>query len=74
MRAINNRTVRVLPTRTGVWEITHPESGEPVVCGTLHEARVIAQRHASHRPPCDVIVFDAYHRVLQRVAVEPATA
>ena len=37
---------------------------EPVTCETLDDARRVAYLCAAHRRPCEPIVCDAYHRVL----------
>lgn len=60
----------------GAWEITLPDERGRVTCETLDAARVEAYQCAAQRRPCQVIVRDAYHRVLHRELVngkgEPA--
>jgi len=53
----------------GAWEITLPDERGRVTCETLDAARVEAYQCASKRRPCELIVRDAYHRVLYRELV-----
>jgi hypothetical protein len=59
-------TVRVEPDRRGVWKVELPDRRKPLSCATLDEACAVAHRCATGLNPCEIIVFDAYHRVLQR--------
>jgi hypothetical protein len=59
-------TVRVEPDRRGVWKVELSDRPEPLMCHTLDEACIVAHRCAAELNPCEIIVFDAYHRVLQR--------
>ncbi len=58
-------TVRVQRTDHGGWEVALPDQREPVTCETLDDARRIAYLCAAHRHPCELVVRDAYHRVLE---------
>ena len=58
-------TVRVDRNDHGNWEVALPDQGEPVTCETLDDARRIAYLCAAHRHPCELVVRDAYHRVLE---------
>jgi hypothetical protein len=49
----------------GEWEVALPDQREPVTCETLDDARRIAYLCAAHRHPCELVVRDAYHRVLE---------
>ena len=60
------RTVRVDLNVRGAWEIVLSDEREPVTCKTLEEASRVAHRCAADRRPCELIVCDAYHRVLDR--------
>lgn len=60
------RTVCVDLTVRGAWEIVLSDQREPVTCNTLEEASRVAHRCAADRRPCELIVRDAYHRVLDR--------
>ena len=61
--------VRVKPHRGGGWEIALPDEHEHVVCNTLNDATREAYQFAARRRPCELIVFDAYHRVSHRELV-----
>jgi hypothetical protein len=63
-------TVRVDRTRLGAWEVAMPDQGELVTCETLEDAERVAYLCAARRRPCELIVCDAYHRVLQRVLID----
>ena len=60
----NPLTVRVDHTERGAWEVTMPDQRERVMCETLDDARRVAYLCAAHTRPCELIVCDAYHRVL----------
>jgi hypothetical protein len=76
-RSAGPSVVRVDRIRTGVWQVTlpgepgRPEHRERVTCETLDDARRLAHECAERRHPCELVVFDAYHRVLEREVVEP---
>jgi len=63
-------TVRVDISGRGAWEIALPDAGERVTCGTLEEASRVAHRCAADRRPSELIVRDAYHRVLRRELID----
>ncbi|HUO75084.1 MAG TPA: hypothetical protein VMU39_30265 [Solirubrobacteraceae bacterium] len=63
-------TVRVDRTRRGAWEVAMPDQREPVTCETLEDAERVAYLCAARRRPCELIVCDAYHRVLHRVLID----
>ena len=63
-------TVRVDRTRLGAWEVAMPDGREPVTCETLEDAERVAYLCAARRRPCDLIVCDAYHRVLHWVLID----
>ena len=60
--------------RRGKWEVALPDRRERVSCETLDEARQVAQRCAARVHPCQVIVYDAYHRVLDRQVIDGEAA
>ncbi len=60
------RTIRVDLNRHGAWEITLPVQLDPIKCESLYEARRAAYRFAAHWHPCEVVMCDAYHRVVHR--------
>jgi hypothetical protein len=63
---MNPTTVRVDISARGAWEVALPDQRERVTCDTLEEASRVAYRCATNRRPCELIIRDAYHRVLQR--------
>jgi hypothetical protein len=58
--------VRVQLNRRGEWEIALPDRGDPVKCKSLPEARTVAHQCAAQMDPCEIIIYDAYYRVLYR--------
>jgi hypothetical protein len=63
-------TVRVDISRRGAWEVALSDPGERVSCGTLEEASQVAHRCAADRRPSELIVCDAYHRVVHRELID----
>jgi hypothetical protein len=63
---MSERTVRVDHSGGGRWEIALSDEREPIVCKTLEEASRVAYRCAADRRPCELVMRDAYHRVLRR--------
>ena len=69
---MNPTTVRVDINRRGAWEVALSDRPDRVTCETLEEASRVAYRCAADRQPCELIVCDAYHRVLQHELVTNA--
>jgi hypothetical protein len=69
---MNPTRVRVDISVRGAWEIELPDRDDRVRCETLEEASRMARRWAAERRPCELIVCDAYHRVVQRELVRAA--
>lgn len=67
-------TVSVDPDGRGAWEVTVRNELSHVACRTLDDARKVAYRSASGRRPCELIVRDAYHRVIQRTVIDEERA
>ena len=63
-------TVRVDLNRRGGWQIALPGEHDRVTCETLDEARRMAYLCTTHRHPCELVVCDAYHRVLSREFID----
>jgi hypothetical protein len=63
-------TVSVDPDGRGAWEVNVRDERSHVACPTLEDARQVAYRSASGRRPCELIVRDAYHRVIQRTVID----
>ena len=68
---MNPPTVRVDISASRGWEVALPDQAERVTCETQEEASPLAYRCATDRRPCELIIRDAYHRVLQRQAITP---
>jgi hypothetical protein len=58
--------VRVTPGRGRGWVIALPDQLELISCETREEAERTARRLAEQRHPCELVIYDAYHRVLHR--------
>ena len=67
---MSTRTVRVDLDRRGNWEIALSDQRDRITCETLADARLVAHRYAAHRHPCELVVFDAYHRVVQHEIID----
>ena len=65
MSATALSTVRVRPARQGAWQVSLPGNQERIICPTLESARRLAHVTAERSHPCELIVWDAYHRVLE---------
>ena len=63
-RAANSVLVR--PARHGAWEVEFSEHDPPVMFETLEEARRMGYLYGSRRTPSELVVRDAYHRIVQR--------
>jgi hypothetical protein len=66
MHATQSDLVCVDRNSHGEWEVESAARPEPITCASLDEARRIARQLAVRRAPCEVIVRDAYHRVIGR--------
>lgn len=54
----------------GDWQVALPDQLEPVTCESLDDARRIAYLCAAQRHPCELVVRDAYHRVVEHDYVD----
>lgn len=63
-------TVQVRHTLRGRWEVVVSDARRGIMCETLEDARRIAYLAVAHTRPCELIVRDAYHRVIQRELIE----
>jgi len=62
-------TVVVQRTLRGRWEVVLPGRRKGIICETLEDARRVAYLSVAHARRCEVIVRDAYHRVLDRESI-----
>ena len=70
MLADPRRTVRVDPDPRGGWDVTVPDRPARWRCNTLDDARRQAFLCAARRLPCELVIQDAYHRVIDREIIE----
>jgi hypothetical protein len=63
-------TVRVDRSQRGEWEIALSDRSDRVRCPTLTDAKRAAYQYAARRHPCELVVRDAYHRVLHRALID----
>jgi hypothetical protein len=63
-------TVCVDPSGSGIWEVTLPDPDDRVACETLADAQQLAYSVAARSRPCELIVRDAYHRLLRHEYLE----
>jgi hypothetical protein len=63
-------TLCIDPDGRGAWDLVISEDREHVSCATLDDAKRVAYRRAADRRPCELIVRDAYHRVIDRELID----
>jgi hypothetical protein len=61
-------TVRVERATRGRWQVAAPDH-DRIICETLDDARHAAYVSAARIASCELVVHDAYHRVLSREIV-----
>jgi hypothetical protein len=66
MSVDKSSTVDVRRRARGGWEVMLPDRRERVSCDTLDDARRLGYQFAARRTPCQLVVHDAYNRVLHR--------
>lgn len=57
----------------GGWEVEVADEREPVTCESLDDARRVGYLYAARRQPCELVIRDAYHRVIDREMVRSAS-
>jgi hypothetical protein len=67
---VSHSMVRVGLNGGGGWEITLPGQRDRVTFETLDEAQRVAYLCAAQRHPCELVVRDAYQRVLHREFID----
>lgn len=60
------QTVEVCRSDGGAWEVLLPDGAQLTTCETLSAARRVARSWAQQNPPSELIIRDAYHRVMLR--------
>ena len=68
-RPIEPVTVRVQPALGGRWEVVLPGRRTGLTYETLDDACKVAYRAAAHTRPCELVVHDAYHRVVHHEVI-----
>jgi len=63
-------TVRVDRNGRGAWEVAMPGKRKAVTCETLDDARRVAYLCVARMRPCELIVCDAYHRVVHHEFID----
>ena len=63
-------TVRAQRTLRGRWEVLLPGRRGGITCETLDEAQRVAYLAVARTRPCELIVRDAYHRVIHRELID----
>jgi hypothetical protein len=66
MEVADSHTIWFDRNSRGAWEVGIPDRRERVACETIDDARRVAYLCAARRHPCELIVRDAYHRVIHR--------
>lgn len=66
MKITDPVTISVDPNGRGAWNVAVPDVPLKVACDTLEAARTLAHLNAAHGRRRELIVHDAYHRVIQR--------
>ncbi len=69
-----HRVVSVERDRHGDWEVSLPDGRTCVACETLDDARRLAYLHAARILPCELVIRDAYHRVVDHEIIDCASA
>jgi len=57
--------IQVAPDQHGGWEVRVPNQPECHVCKTVEDARRWSYEYAKDAGPCELVVRDAYHRVMR---------
>lgn len=63
-------TVSIDPDGRGSWEVALRKDGRHIACKTLDDAKRVAYLSATRARPCELIVHDAYHRVIERDLID----
>ena len=60
-------TIRIDTDGHWRWDVALPDPAGHLTCDTIEDARRLAYRRAAERTrPCELLVRDAYHRVISR--------
>lgn len=64
MQTLQDITICLDLNNHGRWDVSVPGESRHIECASLPDARATAYEWAAARRPCQLIVRDAYHRVL----------
>jgi hypothetical protein len=70
MHETSLQTIRVDFNHHDAWEVTLPDPDGTLTCETLDDARCLARLCAARRRPCELVIRDAYHRVVVRETLD----
>jgi hypothetical protein len=62
-------SVRVSYNARGPWDVVQAGEAEHTTCETLEDAQRVGYLFAARKTPCELIVCDAYRRVVRREVV-----
>ncbi len=62
----NSTMISVERGRRGDWQVVVNDEHGPISCQTLSDAQWVAYLLAAERQPCQIVIRDAYHRVVER--------
>ena len=77
LRGMNNPSIpliRVAMNSGGRWDVASSDPDSHDVCRTLEDARRLAFRRAADGRRCELVVCDAYHRVVLHEVLGESTA
>ena len=60
------QVVHVDHSERGGWDVALPGQTAHITCPTPEHARRVALLYAANRRPCELVMRDAYHRVVLR--------
>jgi len=67
-------TISVDRAPGGAWEVVRLDQGERMLCPSLADALRVGYRFAADAEGCELVVRDAYHRVLRRERLPASSA
>ena len=69
MKITDSATICGHPNGRGAWNVAIPDVPRTITCETLEDARRLARLSATDGHLCELVVHDAYYRVIQREIV-----
>jgi hypothetical protein len=62
----------VEPTSGGTWQVALPDPASQLCFASLEDAKRAAYTRAAELRPCELVLYDAYHRVARRQLIPAA--